>query len=100
MDIVERLRSLKSDEYIENLVGKAADEIERLREQVDFERASLQAAFGELRKLDGDIERLRQRNAELVEEIKKLKQAKEVNKYDTHYPDDGFGGYPSVYNRR
>ena len=33
MDIVERLRSLKSDEYIENLVGKAADEIERLRQQ-------------------------------------------------------------------
>ena len=32
MDIVERLRSLNSDEYIENLVGKAADEIERLRE--------------------------------------------------------------------
>ena len=35
MDIVERLRSLKSDEYIENLVGKAADEIERLREKID-----------------------------------------------------------------
>jgi hypothetical protein len=34
MDIVERLRSLKSDEYIENLVGKAADEIERLRDRV------------------------------------------------------------------
>lgn len=33
MDIVERLRSLKSDEYIENLVGKSADEIERLRQQ-------------------------------------------------------------------
>ena len=31
MDIVERLRSLNSDEYIENLVGKAADEIELLR---------------------------------------------------------------------
>ena len=34
MDIVERLRSLKSDEYIENLVGKAADEIERLRRKI------------------------------------------------------------------
>ena len=38
MDIVERLRSLKSDEYIENLVGKAADEIERLREALRLER--------------------------------------------------------------
>jgi len=66
MDIVERLRSLKSDEYIENLVGKAADEIERLREQVEFERASLQAAFGELRKLDGDIERLREALQEIA----------------------------------
>lgn len=47
-----------------------------------------------------EIERLRQQNAELMEEINKLKQAKEINKYDTHYPDDGFGGYPSVYNRR
>jgi len=35
MDIVKRLRSLKSDEYIENMVGKAADEIERLRGQVE-----------------------------------------------------------------
>jgi len=34
MDIVERLRSLKSDEYIENLVGKAADEINDLRIKV------------------------------------------------------------------
>jgi cell division protein FtsB len=47
-----------------------------------------------------EIERLRQQNAKLMEEINKLKQAKEINKYDTHYPDDGFGGYPSVYNRR
>ena len=47
-----------------------------------------------------EIERLRKDKAELLEEINKLKQAKEVNKYDTHYPDDGFGGYPSVYNRR
>ena len=36
MDIVERLLSLKSDEYIENLVGKAADEIERLREALRY----------------------------------------------------------------
>lgn len=47
-----------------------------------------------------EIERLRKDKAELLEEINKLKQAKEINKYDTHYPDDGFGGYPSVYNRR
>lgn len=59
MDIVERLRSLKSDEYIENMVGKAADEIERLREQVEIERASLRAAFEELRMLDKQIEWLR-----------------------------------------
>lgn len=49
-----------------------------------------------------EIERLRQQNAELVKEINKLKQAKEVNKYDHHYPDDGFGGRPMQYdyNRR
>ena len=47
----------------------------------------------------GEIERLRKDKAELLEEIKKLKKAKEINNYNS-YPDDGFGGYPSVYNRR
>jgi len=73
MDIVERLRG-----YDENDLVYKTDMIEAADE----------------------IERLRQQNAELLEEINKLKQAKQINKYDTHYPDDGFGGYPSVYNRR
>lgn len=56
MDIVETLR----ERYrLDPTVQEAADEIERLREQVEFERASLRSAFGEMRKLDGDIERLR-----------------------------------------
>lgn len=60
-DIVERLRiriHTSADETA--LTNEAADEIERLQEQVEFERASLQAAFVELRKLDGDIERMRE----------------------------------------
>jgi hypothetical protein len=61
MDIVKRLRvdeaAYDADDM--DLHQDAADEIERLRGQVEFERASLQAAFGELGKLDGDIERLR-----------------------------------------
>ena len=79
MDIVERLRGLFSNSY-------GQDEIER--------------AIDILEDAADEIERLRQQNAKLMEEINKLKQAKEINKYDTHYPDDGFGGYPSVYNRR
>lgn len=74
MDIVDDLRDLNSmhtPKEVSDIGEKAADEIERLRQQ----------------------------NAELVEEINKLKQAKEINKYAS-YPDDGFGGYPSVYNRR
>ena len=74
MDIVERLRD-ETSMY-------DADDVDLHLDAVD------------------EIERLRQQNAELAEEINKLKQAKEINKYDTHYPDDGFGGYPSVYNRR
>lgn len=45
------------------------DEIERLREQVKFERDSLQSAFGEMRKQDGDIERLQKHIKLLGEEI-------------------------------
>ena len=61
MDIVERLRDDESmyDADDVDLHLDAADEIERLREQVEFERDSLRSAFGELFKLDGDIERLR-----------------------------------------
>lgn len=48
--------------FVERTHGEAMIvELERLRKQVEFERASLQAAFRELRKQDGDIERLRQR---------------------------------------
>jgi peptidoglycan hydrolase CwlO-like protein len=48
---------------------EAADEIERLREQVEFERASLQAAFGELTKLDKDIKELKKTIETLEEEV-------------------------------
>ena len=47
MDIVERLRT-EQPSYV--LIGDAAIEIERLREQVEFERASLRSALEELRK--------------------------------------------------
>jgi hypothetical protein len=62
MDIVERLRMKGPMSFQMDWSdrAKAADEIERLREQVEFERASLRSAFGEMRKLDGDIERLRE----------------------------------------
>lgn len=70
-DEIERLRGIINDDRLEG----AADEIERLREQVEFERASLQAAFGELRKLDGDIERLNQQNAELLKALTSLYEA-------------------------
>lgn len=83
MDIVERLRGdygLPIAFETIPICHEAADEIERLREQVDFERASLQAAFGELRKLDGDIERLHQQNAELVKTLRK-------------YADEEYNGY-------
>jgi len=56
MDIVERLRT-EQPSYV--LIGDAAIEIERLREQVEFERASLRSALEELRKQDANIERLR-----------------------------------------
>lgn len=79
MDIVERLRS------VFGVVVKADDCFEE-----DYSVA---------RKAADEIERLRKDKAELLEEIKKLKEAKEINKYNS-YPDDGFGGYPSVYNRR
>lgn len=68
MDIVDLLK----DGYAFNgdpLHRKALDEIERLREQVEFERASLQAAFGELTKLDKDIEELKKTIETLEEEV-------------------------------
>jgi len=71
MDIVERL-----DHAIEWHRGKdtillknSRDEIERLRRQVEFERASLRSAFDELRERDNEIERLREDKAELVEAL-------------------------------
>jgi len=68
MDIVTKLE----DAYAflgDPLHREAADEIERLREQVEFERASLQAAFGELTKLDKDIEELKKTIETLEEEV-------------------------------
>ena len=99
MDILELLENLTVEPHQQAIIDAAVDEIERLRGQIVFERLSLRSALDKLRKLDGDIERLRKDKAELLEEIKKLKEAKEINNYNS-YPDDGFGGYPSVYNRR
>jgi hypothetical protein len=65
MDIVERLR----EGFPTNYELDAADEIERLREQIVFERASLRSALDELRKQDGDIERLQKHIELLGEEI-------------------------------
>ena len=56
MDILERLRGPESFTLME---AEAADEIERLREQVEFERASLRSAFQEMREYDKQIEWLR-----------------------------------------
>ena len=67
-DIVERLRKNCACNFDSTPCGaeeecrnafEAADEIERLREQVEIERASLRAAFEELRTLDKQIEWLR-----------------------------------------
>jgi len=58
MDIVERLRELST--YDVPGLKYAADEIERLRGQVEFERASLRSAFDELLERDNEIERLRE----------------------------------------
>ncbi len=81
MDIVERLRELANGGYDAEVIDRSKDMMEVAA---------------------NEIERLRQQNAELLEESKKLKEAKEVNKYDHHYPDDGFGGRPMQYdyNRR
>jgi archaellum component FlaC len=61
MDIVKRLRvdeaAYDADDM--DLHQDAADEIERLRGQVEFERASLRSAFDELLERDNEIERLR-----------------------------------------
>ena len=52
MDIVEKLR----EGFPTNYELDAADEIERLREQVEFERASLRSALEELKVSDKKIE--------------------------------------------
>ena len=62
MDIVDDLRDLNSmhtPKEASDIGEKAADEIEQLRGQIVFERLSLRSALDKLRKLDGDIERLR-----------------------------------------
>ena len=67
MDIVELLRVQEQkgvfdlpDDHKFVGWGEAADEIERLREQAEFERAFLRRALDELQKQDADIERLRE----------------------------------------
>ena len=67
MDIVERLREVPVNTIHWVKCHDAADEIERLREQVEFERASLRSAFGEMWKLDGDIDRLREALQDICE---------------------------------
>ena len=69
MDIVERLQEmpeLTPAQYWEAQASmwhenykEAAVEIERLRGQVEFERASLRSAFQEMREYDKQIEWLR-----------------------------------------
>lgn len=59
MDIVERLQIDFWREGDPDL-KEAADEIERLRGQVEFERTSLRSAFDELLERDNEIERLRE----------------------------------------
>ena len=58
MDIVAELKDAYS--FLgDPLHRKAYDEIERLRGQVEFERASLRSAFQEMREYDKQIEWLR-----------------------------------------
>ena len=60
MDIVKRLKAKPPKGFVTSpLMIEAADEIERLRGQVEFERASLRSAFVELKERDNEIERLR-----------------------------------------
>lgn len=76
------------------------DIVERLRQEIGgYTDKDIEKAEADMKEAADEIERLRKDKAELLEEIKKLKEAKEINKYNS-YPDDGFGGYPSVYNRR
>lgn len=69
MDIIDELFDLGGSMQQCITHGKAIVEIERLREQVEFERASLQAAFSELTKLDKDIEELKKTIETLEEEV-------------------------------
>jgi hypothetical protein len=72
MDIVDDLRDLNSmhtPKEVSDIGEKAADEIERLRGQVEFERASLRSAFQEMREYDKQIEWLRKQNAVLETEL-------------------------------
>ena len=65
MDIVDRLREGKSaGGYWRE--KEAADEIERLREQCEFEKKCRNDAFEELKQRDADIERLRDTLVKIV----------------------------------
>lgn len=76
MDIIERLcdEASMADADDCDLHLDAVDEIEQLRKQIVFERQSLRSALDELKKQDDEIERLRQQNAELVEELRHTRQ--------------------------
>lgn len=72
-DIVERLREpVELDVPIETcrLMDKAADEIERLREELDFVIHEGEMVEGQI--INAEITRLRAREAELVEALEPL----------------------------
>jgi predicted nucleic acid-binding Zn-ribbon protein len=79
MDIVAKLKDAYS--FLGDPLHRTAyEEIERLRGQVEFERASLRSAFDELRERDNEIERLREDKAELVEAL--IDMRNHINKRD------------------
>ena len=58
MDIVERLREHNEPPF-DYIAHEAADMIEQLRGQVDFERECREDTYADLEKQDAEIERLR-----------------------------------------
>ena len=72
MDIVDDLRDLNSmhtPNEVSGIADEAADEIERLREQCEFEKKCRNDAFEELKQRDADIERLREESQKQREKI-------------------------------
>ena len=72
MDIVERLRAVSQGYVVllndHGVYTEAADEIERLREQCEFEKKCRNDAFEELKQRDADIERLRDALEDIAKE--------------------------------